>query len=131
MNELRYATLQCVDEPSPSAAVTSTDAAAAAAAAATWMRRFKLIAWLEGASFLLLLGVAMPLKYWMGLPLAVRVVGMAHGVLFLLYSWTLLDAVANRDWRFTRGAWGLLAGLLPFGTFVFEARVRHAAGTLL
>ena len=93
------------------------------------MRRFKLVAWLEGASFLLLLGVAMPLKYWMGLPVAVRVAGMAHGVLFLAYSWMVLDAVANRGWRFTRVAWGLLAGLLPFGTFVFESRVRHTAHT--
>ena len=91
-----------------------------------WARRFRLVAWGEGASFLLLLGVAMPLKYWFGLPLAVRIAGMTHGVLFLAYSWMVFDAASAQGWPRKRTAWGFVAGFLPFGTFVFEAKVQGA-----
>ncbi|MBK6693555.1 MAG: DUF3817 domain-containing protein [Myxococcales bacterium] len=92
---------------------------------ASWLRWFRLVARAEGASFVLLLGVAMPLKYFAGMPLAVRVIGMCHGLLFVAYSWMLIDA-ASRGWPKARAAWGFVAGLLPFGTFVFEARLRRA-----
>ena len=48
------------------------------------LNRLRVVAFWEGVSFLVLLGVAMPLKYLAGWPLAVRVVGMAHGILFIL-----------------------------------------------
>ena len=51
----------------------------------TSLGRLRVIGWWEGLSFLLLLGIAMPLKYWFGRPEYVRVLGMAHGALFLLY----------------------------------------------
>ena len=95
----------------------------------TWYRRFRALAFLEGGSFILLLGVAMPLKYMAGMPMAVRVVGMAHGILFLLYVWIVLDALANRGWTVKRTGYGILAGLLPFGTFVFDAHLRKAGAT--
>lgn len=93
-----------------------------------WLQRFKVVAWLEGLSFLLLIGIAMPLKYWMGMPLAVRIVGMAHGILFVVYTWMVLSAVANRGWSITRAGQGFFAGLLPFGTFWFERKLRHSTG---
>jgi integral membrane protein len=86
------------------------------------IRRFRVIAILEGISFLVLLGIAMPLKYMAGQPLAVKYVGWAHGLLFILY---ILLAVP----LFTRLKWGMervygvgIAALLPFGTFVLERR---------
>jgi integral membrane protein len=85
--------------------------------------RLRLVGWWEGGSFLLLLGVAMPLKYFAGWPLGVRVVGMAHGVLFLLYVLAAIQAAIDRGWPWKRTALVLLAGLLPAGPFVVEARL--------
>ena len=50
----------------------------------------------EAASFLLLLGVAMPMKYMMDMPLAVRIVGMIHGVLFIAFCVALVMAWRDR-----------------------------------
>jgi integral membrane protein len=90
--------------------------------------KFRLIAWLEGLSFLVLLGVAMPLKYLFGLPLAVRVVGTLHGVLFVAYGIAVAGALGSGRWRFGRAFWAMVASVLPFGTFVFEAQLRREEG---
>lgn len=84
------------------------------------LRLFRLIAFIEGVSFLVLLFIAMPLKYWAGLPLAVRVVGMAHGVLFVLFIISLLDIMIRYRWSLLRGAIIFLSSLIPFGTFVVD-----------
>ncbi len=89
----------------------------------TALSRLRLIGFLEGVSYLLLLGVAMPLKYWAGEPLAVKVVGMAHGILFLGFLLALaLEARAQR-WSWKTSAAGVIASLLPAGPFVFDAKV--------
>jgi integral membrane protein len=85
-------------------------------------RRFAWAAYAEGASFLLLLFVAMPLKYLLGLPQAVRVVGMAHGVLFLLYALLVFEALGSGRFNLRTAALAMLASVLPFGPFVFERR---------
>lgn len=85
--------------------------------------RLRVVGWWEGGSFLLLLGVAMPLKYFADWPLAVRVVGMAHGVLFLLYLWAAIQAALERDWPWKRTTVVLIASLLPAGPFVIDARI--------
>jgi integral membrane protein len=87
-------------------------------------RTFEWVAGLEGLSFLALLGVAMPLKYVAGLPLATRIAGLVHGFAFLAYAVVLLDAFATRRWPGRTVALGLLAGVLPAGTFMFVSRVR-------
>jgi integral membrane protein len=88
-------------------------------------RTFEVVAFLEGLSFLLLLGVAMPLKHFAGIPLATRVVGLLHGLAFLSYVVVLLDAWASRQRTGRTIALGLLAGFLPAGTFVFVRRLRR------
>lgn len=85
-------------------------------------QRFAWTAYAEGASFLLLLGVAMPLKYVFGLPLAVRVVGMVHGALFVLYALLVLEAVGAGRFSLRTAALAMLASVLPFGPFVFERK---------
>jgi integral membrane protein len=90
-------------------------------------RTFEAVAWLEGLSYLLLLAVAMPLKYFGGVPLATRVAGLIHGLAFLAYAVMLIDALATRQWSRRTAALGLLAGLLPAGTFVFVGHVRRLA----
>jgi integral membrane protein len=89
----------------------------------TSLGRLRVIGWWEGVSFLVLLGIAMPLKYLAGFPQAVRVVGMAHGVLFLLYLWAAIQAALERDWTWKRTALVLVASLLPAGPFVIDAKI--------
>ena len=93
------------------------------ASAATPVGRFRIVAFWEGISFLLLLFVAMPLKYGFGIDMAVRIVGMAHGVLFLGYCVTL--ALAARLLGARRSLLAFVLSVVPGGTFWFEGRLRH------
>lgn len=89
----------------------------------TPLARLRAIGLLEGLSFVVLLGVAMPLKYLAGMPEMVRVVGMAHGVLFLLFVAAALQAALERRWPLGRLALALAASVVPFGPFVLDARL--------
>ena len=82
--------------------------------------RFRTVAIAEGISFLVLLFIAMPLKYMADMPLAVKVVGWIHGVLFVWYWVAALPLFTKLKWDVER-IFGLgLASVLPFGTFVME-----------
>jgi integral membrane protein len=78
----------------------------------------------EGVSFLVLLFVAMPLKYFAGLPQAVKVAGWAHGVLFIAFTAALLYATIVARWPIARAALLLVAALLPFGPFIVDRRIK-------
>ena len=92
-----------------------------------WLRsplhRLRVIGLWEGVSFLVLLGVAMPLKYFADWPEAVRVVGMAHGVLFLLYLLAALHAALEYEWSWRKLAIVWAASVLPAGPFIVDARL--------
>ncbi|MDF3056295.1 MAG: hypothetical protein K0R17_510 [Rariglobus sp.] len=88
----------------------------------TSLGRLRVIGFLEGISFLVLLGVAMPLKYYWGEPQAVRVVGMAHGVLFLAYLAAALQVWLEHEWPWQRAALVIAASLVPFGTFYADVK---------
>jgi integral membrane protein len=90
----------------------------------TSIGRLRAIGLVEGTSFLLLLGVAMPLKYFAGMPQAVTVVGWLHGVLFITFCIALAQAHQEAKWHARRSGLVLMAGLLPFGPFVIDARLR-------
>lgn len=83
----------------------------------------------EGISFLLLLGIAMPLKYMAGMPMAVRVVGMIHGVLFLVFLLTIFQAWGNRALTFRQAVMAGIASLIPFGPFLIDRRLAESTGT--
>ncbi len=85
--------------------------------------RLRAIGLLEGLSFIVLLGIAMPLKYLAGMPEMVRVVGMAHGVLFMLFGLAVVQVAVERRWPLTRVVMALAASVLPFGPFIFDARI--------
>jgi integral membrane protein len=91
----------------------------------TPLRHLRLVAFLEGTSFLVLLFIAMPLKYLAGLPLAVRVVGSVHGVLFLMFLVVLYRAGSERGWPPPRWLIAFLASVVPFGTFMFDRSLRR------
>lgn len=92
---------------------------------ATSISRLRAIGLIEGVSFLLLLGVAMPLKYFAGMPLAVSVVGWIHGVLFITFCIALTQAHQDAKWSARRSGTVLIAALLPFGPFVIDGRLRR------
>ncbi|WP_437674648.1 DUF3817 domain-containing protein [Sorangium sp. So ce131] len=91
----------------------------------TALRQLRLVAILEGLSYLVLLFIAMPLKYLAGLPLAVRVVGSAHGLLFVLFLAALLRAAAKHRWPLSRSTLAFVSSIVPFGTFFFDRSLRR------
>ncbi len=82
----------------------------------------RLVALLEGISFLVLLGIAMPLKYYFDQPDAVKIVGMAHGVLFVLYTVNLLIVHLKFKWNFLKTTGAFIASFIPFGTFYADKK---------
>jgi integral membrane protein len=79
---------------------------------------------IEGVSFLVLLGIAMPLKYFADLPEAVRIVGWVHGILFIGFFIALILARDAMQWSLGWTGLVLVAALLPFGPFVIDGRLR-------
>lgn len=69
----------------------------------------------------------MPLKYLAGMPLAVRVVGSAHGALFVLYVIAAVRAAQYDNWSLKQMAIALVASLLPFGPFVIDHKLKVEA----
>lgn len=78
----------------------------------------------EGVSFLVLLGIAMPLKYAAGIVIAVKIAGWIHGALFIAFMYSLIVARAEAGWDLKKTAGYLVAALLPFGPFVVDRRLR-------
>jgi integral membrane protein len=78
---------------------------------------------MEGISYLLLLGIAMPLKYFFDQPLAVTYVGWAHGALFMLYCLAILIALLASALSFPRSVMAFVASLLPFGPFIIDRKL--------
>lgn len=72
---------------------------------------------IEGISYLVLLFIAMPLKYMAGIPMAVQVVGYLHGILFIAYCILLAMVMQKMKWSFLKGFYAFLLSLVPFGTF--------------
>lgn len=86
--------------------------------------RLRVIGFLEGISYLVLLGIAMPLKYLAGMPMAVKMFGWAHGVLFVAFCAALLQVFLVHRWSLFKAGIAFVASLLPFGTFVLDRRLR-------
>ena len=86
--------------------------------------RLRAIGIIEGVSFLVLLGIAMPLKYFADLPEAVRIVGWVHGLLFIGFFIALMLARDAMQWSLGWTGLVLVAALLPFGPFVIDGRLR-------
>lgn len=85
--------------------------------------RLRIIGFLEGISFILLVGIAMPLKYIGGYTHATWDIGMIHGVLFISYIIAVIPVKFDLNWNLKTTFLVLLASLLPFGTFVAEYKI--------
>lgn len=84
------------------------------------LKTLTITGYLEGTSFLLLLGIAMPLKYMMGIPEGVKYIGMAHGLLFIGYIVILMGTANKVKMPLWAMPTGVLASVLPFGPFIFD-----------
>ncbi len=82
-----------------------------------WLR---IIGFMEGLSFLILVCIAMPLKYYAGRPEAVKHVGMAHGLLFIAYIALVLLVSLKHKWSVKEILIALIASFVPLGTFYAE-----------
>ena len=85
--------------------------------------RLRIVGFLEGISYLLLMGIAMPLKYIWEMPEATIGIGYAHGILFVLYVTLILPAKMEHNWDIKTSFLVFIASLLPFGTFVADTKI--------
>ncbi len=88
------------------------------------LHRFRMIAIAEGISFLLLLLIAMPLKYAFHIPEAVKVFGWVHGALFISYLYFAFEVMGTFKKNFSWFATAFAAAILPCGTFVFDKQLK-------
>lgn len=88
------------------------------------IKTLRLVGLFEGISFLLLLFIAMPVKYMMDNPILVKYVGMGHGVLFVLFLVVLFAVCEKQKWSLSMFLMGLIASILPFGPFLFDLKLK-------
>ena len=86
------------------------------------INHFRKIGVYEAVSFLLLLGIAMPLKYIWGIPEMVQVIGMAHGILFILYVLGALVISQELNWNKQTLMVVIVCSMIPFGPFYAEQK---------
>lgn len=89
----------------------------------TQIGRLRMLAFIEGTSFLVLLFITMPLKYGLGYPEPNYVFGMLHGIFFLLYIFAVLQAKIQLKWTYKITALALIASVVPFGTFWADRKI--------
>lgn len=87
------------------------------------LKHLRLIGFIEGMSYILLIGVCMPLKYIYEIPEPTRYMGMAHGVLFIYFCLLVLVVGKQRSWSLVKIGLALLSSLIPFGTFVADVKL--------
>lgn len=88
----------------------------------TALGRLRIVAFFEGCSYLLL-GFTMLLKYKFYLPQPNYVVGLVHGVLFVIYIFLVLKVALLQRWSKLKVFWAFLASLIPFGTFYADKKI--------
>ena len=89
------------------------------------LTRYRVIAWVVGVGLLLLVLVGMPLKYFAGQPGVVEVIGPLHGFLYMVYLVLVLHLALVQRWSPVRTGLVMLAGTVPFLSFVAERKVTH------
>lgn len=90
--------------------------------------RLRIIGFLEGISLLVLVFIAVPLKYAAGMPALASIMGTAHGALFLLFVFNTISVGVTLKWKFAETTWKvLLACVIPFGTFYVDRKILRKA----
>lgn len=86
----------------------------------TTLGQLRILAILEGISYLMLFGITMPLKYMMDMGGPNKAVGMIHGVLFIMYCLWVIVYAKKKEWSLIKTLLALGASLLPFATFIVD-----------
>jgi len=89
------------------------------------LNSFRIVSFIEGLSYLVLLFIAMPIKYIGENPYPVKVVGMTHGVLFIVFAIALFFAMNRLNWNKVFGFQLFIYSLIPFGAFLIEKKVKE------
>ena len=85
------------------------------------MNILRIIAWAEGISYLLF-GISMPLKYGLDIPEPNYIIGMAHGILFILYNLVVFGYASKKKWNIKTVIFLCFLSLVPFGTFYGDSK---------
>ncbi|MCO4818120.1 MAG: DUF3817 domain-containing protein [Bacteroidetes bacterium] len=86
------------------------------------IKSFRVIAFLEGVSYILLLFIATPIKYFGEDPSYVKMLGMPHGLLFIAYIILAMVIRAEQKWDNKKTFIVLIASIIPFGTFYVDKK---------
>jgi len=89
------------------------------------LHRFRILALIEGISFLLIFGVSLPLKYMLGYTTIPYIIGMSHGVLFVLYVIMAIELIIRRRVTFFQFLRIIFASIIPFGTFFNDKMLKE------
>jgi integral membrane protein len=85
--------------------------------------RLRVIAFLEGCSLLLLVFIAVPIKYLFKIPEATQTIGLIHGILFILFILATIMISILQKWSFNRIVLVMFSSILPFGTFYVDKKI--------
>lgn len=86
--------------------------------------RLRIIGFLEGVSLLVLVFIAVPMKYYFENPSLTKTLGPVHGALFILFIINTLSVSIEQDWKFQTTTWKvILACFIPFGTFFIDKTI--------
>ncbi|PKL77304.1 MAG: hypothetical protein CVV27_05915 [Candidatus Melainabacteria bacterium HGW-Melainabacteria-1] len=89
------------------------------------IQRLRTMGVLEGYSYLFLLLIAMPLKYFAHQPLAVQIGGWFHGLFFVLFTAFLILATRKYGWSLFQFGLAFASAFIPFGTFVLDRKLKQ------
>lgn len=91
--------------------------------------RYRILAWVTGSMLIALAFVAMPLKYLFDRPHLVEVIGPIHGAIYALYVLIAFDLAIRAKWGLGRTVWILLAGTIPFASFITDRNAHRELST--
>ena len=94
------------------------------------LHRFRMIGIAEGISFLVLLLIAMPLKYFFNFPEAVKVMGWIHGALFVTFIYFAFEVMGSLKKSFFWLIKAFVAAFIPLGTFIFDRELKKQEASL-
>ena len=89
------------------------------------LSRLRFLGLLEGCTLLILVVIAVPLRHLAGFPIATRIMGPIHGLVFILYLVALIDCISGGAWTPREIARGAVACLIPFGTFLNDGLIKR------
>jgi integral membrane protein len=89
------------------------------------LSRLRVIGLCEGGTLLILVAIAVPLRHLAGVPIATKIMGPIHGLVFILYLVALIDCISAGAFTSREIARGAIACLIPFGTFLNDGLIRR------